>query len=376
MSVYAFETDAMSEAHMTNLNQMTEPLLAWFDQNKRILPWRENTAPYRVWVSEIMLQQTRVEAVKPYFERFMKALPDLKALADVEEEKLLKLWEGLGYYNRARNLQKAARCVVEEYDGRMPGDYEKLLSLPGIGSYTAGAIASISFQVCRPAVDGNVLRVLSRMTLSGEDILSQKVKKFWEETLRQVMPTERAGDFNQALMELGATVCVPNGAPHCEECPIRDLCKAHMAGRETEFPCKKSKKKRRIEKKTVLIIRDGEKTILHKRAGKGLLAGMYEFPMVDGHVNKDEAVRYLETLGYRVLYIKELEQAKHIFSHVEWHMKGYAVKVEENEFADRVPDQADGHIAVYPEETKDAYPIPAAFRVYARYVDIFSQEKQ
>jgi len=360
------------EVYMTNLNEMTEPLLVWFDQNKRILPWRENTAPYRVWVSEIMLQQTRVEAVKPYFERFMKALPDFKALADVEEEKLLKLWEGLGYYNRARNLQKAARCVVEEYDGRMPADYEKLLALPGIGSYTAGAIASISFQICRPAVDGNVLRVLSRMTMNGEDILSQKVKKFWEEELRNVMPQERPGDFNQSMMELGATVCVPNGAPHCDACPVSGLCKAHEAGKETEFPCKKSQKERRIEKKTILIIRDGEKIILHKRADKGLLAGMYEFPMMEGYADKNEVIRYLETIGYRVLHIGQLENAKHIFSHVEWHMKGFAVKVEQSEFADSVPDHRDGHLSIDPKATKDAYPIPAAFRAYTRYVNSFS----
>ena len=355
---------------MTDLEQMVGPLLSWFDQNKRILPWREDTAPYRVWVSEIMLQQTRVESVKPYFERFMKALPDIHALADADEEQLLKLWEGLGYYNRARNLQKAARQVVEEYGGQMPGDVAGLLALPGIGSYTAGAVASISFCICEPAVDGNVLRVLSRLTLHAEDILSQKVKKYWEDTLRTVIPKERPGDFNQALMELGAVVCVPNGAPHCEKCPLRQLCMAHEKGRETEFPYKKSAKPRRVEDRTILIIRDGDKTVLRKRPDKGLLAGMYEFPSMDGHVGKEQVIRYLEKQGYRVLHIRPLEDAKHIFSHVEWHMKGYAVKVEERDFSHTPPRSELGHIPVYPRETDSAYPIPAAFRAYTRYVDI------
>lgn len=360
----------ITESIMNNLNKITEPLLAWFYQNKRILPWRENTAPYRVWVSEIMLQQTRVEAVKPYFERFMKALPELKDLAQVDEDKLLKLWEGLGYYNRARNLQKAAQCVMEEYDGRMPGDYQALLKLPGIGSYTAGAVASISFKICEPAVDGNVLRVLSRVTMNGEDILSQKVKKFWEMKLREIMPKEAPGDFNQALMELGAVVCVPNGAPKCEACPLQELCLAHQTKRETEFPYKKSKKARRVEEKTILVIRDGDKTVLRKRQPKGLLAGMYEFLAMEGHASADEVISHLEQIGYRVLKIQELEEAKHIFSHVEWHMKGYAVKVEEYDFAKRNVDETVSHILIHPEETKSAYPIPTAFKAYTKYVDI------
>lgn len=349
---------------MDELSDIVKPLLTWFEQNKRTLPWREDTAPYRVWVSEIMLQQTRVEAVKPYFERFMKALPQIDDLAYVDEEQLLKLWEGLGYYNRARNLQKAAIHLVEEYDGKMPADYEKLLSLPGIGSYTAGAVASISFQLCEPAVDGNVLRVFSRLTMNGEDILSQKVKLYWEDVIRELMPPERPGDFNQAVMELGATVCVPNGTPHCTECPVRSFCKAHINGREMEFPYKKPKKKRRIEKKTIMIIREGDKVVIRKRSNKGLLAGMYEFPSMEGHVGKTEVVRQLEKIGYKVLRIRELEEGKHIFSHVEWHMIGYEIKVQEGDFERQSLDEKQGHILVDAEETKDAYPIPAAFRLY------------
>ena len=209
-----------------DLYKIVEPLLAWYEKNRRKLPWRENVSAYRVWVSEIMLQQTRVEAVKPYFARFIDALPDVSDLADCEEEKLLKLWEGLGYYNRVRNMQKAAKTVMEEYGGQLPDDYEKLLSLKGIGSYTAGAIASIAYGIPVPAVDGNVLRIITRLTQDESDIMKQSVKKRVEQALLEVMPQKRAGVFNQALMELGATVCVPNGAPLCEACPWKEFCLA------------------------------------------------------------------------------------------------------------------------------------------------------
>ena len=199
-----------------NLEQIVQPLLRWFDQNARILPWRDQPTPYRVWVSEIMLQQTRVEAVKPFYQRFMEALPDIQTLANCEEEELLKLWEGLGYYNRVRNMQIAARTVIEEYGGKLPDDYLELQQLKGIGSYTAGAIASIAYGKVAPAVDGNVLRVISRVTLSREDILKQSVKRGMEQAIVEIMPADRPGAFNQALMELGAMVCVPNGEPHCE----------------------------------------------------------------------------------------------------------------------------------------------------------------
>ena len=204
-----------------NLEQIVQPLLRWFDQNARILPWRDQPTPYRVWVSEIMLQQTRVEAVKPFYQRFMEALPDIQTLANCEEEELLKLWEGLGYYNRVRNMQIAARTVIEEYGGKLPDDYLELQQLKGIGSYTAGAIASIAYGKVAPAVDGNVLRVISRVTLSREDILKQSVKRGMEQAIVEIMPADRPGAFNQALMELGAMVCVPNGEPHCKSCPLK-----------------------------------------------------------------------------------------------------------------------------------------------------------
>ena len=209
------------------LEQIVTPLLSWYDKHARVLPWREDTAAYRVWVSEIMLQQTRVEAVKPFFERFIKALPDVQALSEAPEDELLKLWEGLGYYNRVRNMQKAARVIVSEYGGDFPADYEKLLSLPGLGHYTAGAVSSIAFGIPMPAVDGNVLRVLSRVTASYEDVLKQSVKTAMEAEVKKIIPVDRAGDFNQALIEIGAIVCVPNGKAKCEICPLAFLCEAY-----------------------------------------------------------------------------------------------------------------------------------------------------
>ena len=349
---------------LSSLDRIAEPLLAWYDRGRRILPWRESPTPYHVWISEIMLQQTRVEAVKPYYDRFMKALPDIRSLACVEEEKLLKLWEGLGYYNRARNLKKTAEKIVKDYDGKMPGEYEELIKLPGIGSYTAGAVSSIAFQHAVPAVDGNVLRILSRLRLDGRDVLDAKVKKEIEAELKEAIPPERPGDFNQALMELGAVVCVPNGAPRCSDCPWETFCAAKKAERVMEFPHKAPKRPRGIEKKTILVIRDEGKIALHKRADKGLLAGMYEFPAMEGEHTKERVLAYLKTLGVAPLRIKKLPPSKHIFTHKEWHMTGYAVWVDELE---RMQPNED-LLFVTPAEMERDYPIPSAFAAYREFI--------
>lgn len=344
-------------------------LLSWYDRNRRILPWREEPTPYRVWVSEIMLQQTRVEAVKPYFERFMKALPDIQALADAEEEDLLKLWEGLGYYNRVRNLQKAAIQIMEEYDGRMPEEYEELLKLKGIGSYTAGAISSIAYKKANPAVDGNVLRVIARIRRDDRLISDAKVKQAVEQELWNVIPKERPGDFNQAMMEIGACVCIPNGAPHCEICPLVELCAAHVEGVELEYPKKASGKARSIEEKTILVVRDENRTAVKKRPAKGLLAGMYEFPSLEGFCTAEEVAKYLADNGLRVLRIQPLNDAKHIFSHKEWHMKGYMIRVDE--LAPKiVSKELADWIYIEPMETQEKYPIPSAFAAYTEGLDI------
>lgn len=359
------------------LTQITEPLLNWFDKNARVLPWRETPEPYRVWVSEIMLQQTRVEAVKPFFNRFTEALPDVAALAACPQERLLKLWEGLGYYNRVRNMQTAAQTVVSEYGGRLPADYDALLKLKGIGSYTAGAIASIAFGIPVPAVDGNVLRVISRVTASEADITKQSVKKEMEEELLQIMPKERAGAFNQALMELGAMVCVPNGMAKCGECPLKEICLAHKQDIVMELPKKAPKKQRRIEERTVLIIKDGERVAIDRRPSKGLLAGLYELPNETDILSADEVLQLLKGRGLSPIRIRSLNRAKHIFSHVEWHMTGYAVSVEEPlqkdgvyRFTDPLSKKENCYLFVEPEKTQEQYPIPAAFAAYTEYLQI------
>ena len=352
-----------------NLAEIPGQLLKWYDECRRVLPWREDPAPYHVWVSEIMLQQTRVEAVKPYYRRFVEVLPDVASLASAEEQMLLKLWEGLGYYSRVRNLQAAAVQIMEEHGGRMPDTYEELLTLKGIGSYTAGAIASIAFGRPVPAVDGNVLRVLSRIRRDERLISEEKVRSgIWKE-LREVIPAERPGDFNQAMMEIGAVVCVPNGAPHCEVCPLRNICMAHRDGCQEQYPKKVTKKGRTIEEKTVLIVQDADRAALRKRPGKGLLAGMYEFPSLEGHRTAEEVLAYLEENGLKPLRIQKIADSRHIFTHREWHMQGYMIKVDE--LAERAAGaETSDWIYVEPSKTRDKYPIPSAFAAYVPYLNI------
>ena len=354
-----------------NLETMAKPLTEWYQKQRRELPWREDVTAYKVWVSEIMLQQTRVEAVKPYYARFLNAFPTIKDLADANEDTLLKMWEGLGYYNRVRNMQKAARQIMVEYDGAFPSTYEEIRSLTGIGNYTAGAIASFAFGVPKPAVDGNVLRVFSRLTASYEDIMKANVRERVEEELEELIPEEKASDFNQGLIELGAIVCVPNGAPKCSECPLAHLCKAHEQGIELELPIKSKAKERRIEDKTVFIFQDGDHVAIKKRSMKGLLAGLYEFPNVEGHMSERDALEYCKQIGLSALRIQKLEEGKHIFSHVEWHMIGYRILVDELE--KRCTEKM---LFVHPEEIQEEYPIPAAFETYTKYVEIkLGQEK-
>lgn len=307
-------------------SETVDYLLDWYDRNRRFLPWREEPKPYYVWVSEIMLQQTRVEAVRVYFDRFINTLPTIKDLADCEEEKLLKLWEGLGYYNRVRNLQKAAKLILEEHDGHMPADYDKLLGLPGIGSYTAGAIASISFQLPEPAVDGNVLRVMKRVAGNFDDITKASVKKQMENDLREIIPKDRPGDFNQSLMDLGATVCIPNGKPICDKCPIVHLCKAHHNGTQMLIPVKPEKKPRKIEDKTILLLEFDGYYAIRKRDNKGLLSRLWELPGLEGKLSAEAVEELLNNEGYRNFTVQSLGEGKHIFSHIEWHMIGYHIK--------------------------------------------------
>ena len=364
------------------LKELMSPLLEWFTAHARVLPWRELPTPYRVWVSEIMLQQTRVEAVKPYFERFTSALPDVFALAVCPEDELLKLWEGLGYYNRVRNLQKAAVQVVEEYGGVIPSEYDELLKLKGIGHYTAGAVASIAYGRYVPAVDGNVLRILTRVTADDADIMKQSFRTAVERALLAMMQELKIPDglkrrlrdgnipgaLNQALMELGATVCVPNGAPFCGECPWENFCLAKKEGRIGELPVKSKAKARKIEARTVLILRDGDKVAIRKRPDRGLLAGLYELPNVEGRLSQEEVLGLVKEMGLEPVRIQRLSSAKHIFSHIEWHMDGYAVLLEGG-----LPQKGEHQqpfIFVEAEDAKERYAIPSAFAAYAGYMNI------
>lgn len=344
------------------LEHIVGPLNKWFYQNARELPWRNTKEAYSIWISEIMLQQTRVEAVKGYYSRFLEALPSLSDLAQAEEDVLLKLWEGLGYYNRVRNMQKAARVIMEEYNGIFPSQYEQILSLPGIGSYTAGAIGSIAFDLPVPAVDGNVLRVLSRVLGSYEDIAKPSAKKKTEEMLLKIMPEDEPGVFNQALMELGATHCGPNWEPRCNECPLKDLCQANLKGIANELPVKTPKKPRRIEEKTILILFDGERIALQKRPEKGLLAGLYEFPKLQAYETSEVVLEYVKMLGFSAIRIQETESSKHIFSHVEWHMKAYMIRVEDfNTYKNQGEEQ---FVFADLEDVNKVYAVPSAFTRY------------
>ena len=303
-----------------------ELLMQWYPGHHRDLPWRKTRDPYAIWVSEIMLQQTRVAAVIPYYERFLKELPDVASLAAIDDDRLNRLWQGLGYYSRAKNLKKAANEVLSRFGGKMPETYEALLTLSGVGSYTAGAIASIAFSERVPAVDGNVLRVYARLNNDPSDVADPAVKARVFSELKAQMP-EDACTFNQAMMELGATVCVPNGAPDCGACPLASVCKARAAGTERLLPDKRPKKPRTAEQRTVFALYDRGAPLLLKRPDKGLLAGLYELPNVPGTLTPEEATEKLSEWGLHPLGAVQSYYAKHVFTHIEWHMRVYAMDV-------------------------------------------------
>ncbi len=322
--------------------QLPDLLLPWFEQNARKLPWREDKDPYHIWLSEIMLQQTRVEAVKGYYQRFLEQLPDIQALADAPEDLILKLWEGLGYYSRVRNLQKAAKVIMEQHNGVFPTNYEEILALPGIGEYTAGAIGSICFDIPEPAVDGNVLRIISRITENYHDVLAPTTKKYVTNALRRVYPSGAlAYTFNQSMMELGATVCLPNGAPKCEICPVVHICRAYANGSWDMLPQKEPKKKRKIEQKTVFVLRCHGKTAVQKRPASGLLAKLWQYPNVAGTLDIQSALNQAAQWQVKPITIEKEVHDKHIFTHVEWHMVCYYLQCDsENDVFVWVDDAA------------------------------------
>lgn len=346
------------------LTAMARPLLSWYDDHARSLPWREDPQPYRVWISEIMLQQTRVEAVKPYFERFMASLPTVRDLAAVEDDRLMKLWEGLGYYSRARNLKRAALLIMERHGGQLPDTYEELLALPGIGSYTAGAISSIAFGHSVPAVDGNVLRVISRVLADREDIRQAKVKARMEKELAQVMPGTGASQYNQGLIEVGALVCLPGGEPRCGDCPFASICRTRKLGLWKEIPVRAPLKQRRIQKLTVCLIRRGDQVAIRRRPESGLLASLYELPNCPGHLTGEEAARAVGLPEESVAGLEALPRAKHIFSHVEWHMVGYMMMLKDQ----ALPAAGTDFFFVDCREIRGEYPIPGAFKAYTKLI--------
>lgn len=345
----------------SDLIPFVNPLLGWFRENARVLPFRSKPTPYRVWISEIMLQQTRVEAVKPYYERFLRELPTVSDLAAVEEERLLKLWEGLGYYSRARNLKKAAQMVEEVFGGEIPAQPEEIRRLPGIGDYTAGAILSIAFGLPVPAVDGNVLRVVSRCLDRAWDISRPETKRAVRDAVEKAIPRECPGDFNQALMELGALVCLPNGAPKCGECPLKSLCAGFQKGTAPSLPRKPEKKPRRAEERTVFLLFCGERTAVQKRPEKGLLAGLFELPYAQGSLSEPEALDFLtRRCGVRPEDICREPDSSHIFSHLEWHMTAYSARLP-------LPS-GEGLFWASAQDLREAYALPSAFRVYSRRI--------
>lgn len=345
-----------------NTQRVQNLLLAWYSEHFRALPWRVDATPYHIWVSEIMLQQTRIEAVLPYYRRFIDALPDVATLAAVSEDVLLKLWEGLGYYSRARNLQKAARIVQSDYNGELPADYERLLALPGIGEYTAGAIASIAYGIPVPAVDGNVMRVLARLTSDYTDVLSTAGKKRFTDLAWDLIPEQQAGRFNQAIMELGETVCLPGGAAKCTACPLRTECFAYHENAVSQLPVRVKKTKKRVEQRAVLIVRaedDLPKVLLHRREDSGLLAGLWELPNT---LSTDPLDALPEPLRNGCVYSGDLPDSKHLFSHIEWQMKGYLYDTTSLQVPDR-------YAFVTLQELQQIYPLPSAFAAYTRVLN-------
>ena len=333
---------------------LPQALLPWYAENKRQLPWRGDKNPYHIWLSEIMLQQTRVEAVKGYYARFLEALPTVEALANADDEQLHKLWEGLGYYSRVRNLKKAAITVMQAHSGIFPAEYAKVRALSGIGDYTAGAICSIAYNLPTPAVDGNVLRVISRLTDDDTPIDLPAYKKQVQQNLTQIYPAQ-AGDFTQALMELGATLCGPNRKPDCENCPCKAFCLAHKNGRAEQLPVKSPKKARKEQEMTVFILNCGDKFALEKRPNKGLLAGLWQFPNVSGKLETNAALEKLEQLGLQPAELHRQVERSHIFTHITWQMRGYYLSVKET-----ISDYA----WLTAEEIRSQAALPTAFRQF------------
>lgn len=341
----------------------------------RDLPWRKQVTPYRVWVSEIMLQQTRAEVVRRYYDRFLSELPNPRALAEVSDDRLAKLWEGLGYYRRASLMKRAACVIVERHGGELPSDYQSLRALPGFGDYTAAAVASFAFGLRAPAVDGNLLRVLARLFRVEENVLAPKTASYLRELAFRMLPDEKdaknggerylydgyaAAEWNQAMMELGAQICLPNTQPKCDKCPLSAFCIACADGCAERLPIRESAVKRKEQAITVLRVTDGERYLLHKRAEKGLLAGLYELPNREGVLTEADAKNAVSDMGFSVCGVRALSPARHIFTHLTWHLSGYEVTVAPID-QKRLPKD---FFAPSAQELYRDYSIPGAFAAF------------
>lgn len=366
------------------MNDIAVKLLEYYYTNRRILPWRENPLPYYVWLSEIMLQQTRVDTVIPYFNRFIESFPSIRALADAKEEDLMKLWEGLGYYSRARNLQKAAKLLVDFHNAQLPRTKSELLKLPGIGDYTAGAISSIAFGENEVAIDGNLIRIASRLNAFSDSTKTSHGKKYIQSYWQEILPEGKAGDFNQALMDLGATICLPNAKPLCLICPIRSHCIAFEQGNPQDYPKKEPKKEKRVESKTVFILYHEGQILLEKRKPGGLLGGLLQFPLYDGHLSKEEVVRYLSDKGFHPLRIQRSIDAKHVFSHIQWNMISWEIELDpflveekplnfilhlpEKEYREYLLSKETTHSVWIDQSSLNQVTLPTAFRAFRNLV--------
>lgn len=348
------------ESRFSLPSNLVPSLCSWYEEHQKPLPWRKDPSPYCVWLSEIMLQQTRIEAVIPYYHRFLQALPTVQALATCSDELLMKLWEGLGYYSRARNLKKAAIMICEQYGGRLPETADELKKLPGIGDYTAGAIASISFGQPEPAVDGNVLRVISRLCASRDDVMLPATKRGVTNALREIYPSgKEAGMLTQALMELGEAVCIPNGRPKCEDCPLRDMCLGFATDCAELLPVKTPKKARKTCQYTVFLLECDNKVALCKRPREGLLGGLWEFPNAEGHLSPVEAAQFVRRFQAEPLSCTPCGEATHVFTHLNWDMIGYRIVCD-------FPSEA--FAWALPQELDTTYAIPTAFRFYRKQI--------
>lgn len=341
---------------MEELQYLPIPLLLWYREHARVLPWRSDPTPYHVWISEIMLQQTRVAAVLDYYRRFLEAAPTVADLAALPQEQLMKLWQGLGYYSRARNLQKAALQIMDLHGGIFPNTYEDIRALAGVGDYTAGAISSIAFHLPVPAVDGNVLRVSARICGDSGDISTPAMKKKVTQALAEVIPLDAPGDFNQAMMELGATVCLPNGAPLCEQCPAASFCRAFQEGRTGQLPVKAAKKARRVEERTVYLFYYGNSVALRQRPDRGLLAGLWEYPN-ELSSESDWPARW----GLSPNGLEKVGTGKHVFTHIEWRMTAFSARLDR-------PYLPEGWVWADRADLRDRYALPNAFQSFSQTV--------